>query len=328
MTEKPVDLHIIVGEPELMGEEVRQRLASIGTVCYGPYDDRQSLIEAVAGAHVLMVRLGHQIDREIINAAPHLKMIISATTGLNHIDLDACKKRSIEIICLRGEREFLNQISSTAELSFALLMGLARKITSANDAVKGGKWERDCFFGSSLSGMTLGIIGLGRLGYLMAGYANAFAMNVIWYDRANVTDVPDDARSVSLDELLTSADVVAIHASHYPGEPPILGPRELAMVKPSAFIINTARGELVDEEALVQALEGGRIGGYATDVLNGEQKVKEIGQHPLVQLARRSENIVLTPHIGGATENGLYKAEIFVVEKAIAELELLGYLSS
>lgn len=298
-----------------MSEETLAQLQQLGPVTLGPFD-RAGLICAVDSAAVLMVRLRHMIDREVLAAAPCLRAIISATTGLNHIDLAACKARGIEVISTRGERAFLSTITGTAEFALALLLNLARHILPAHFDVQAGHWRRDAFRGVSLRGLTLGVVGLGRLGCLMAGYGHALGMRILATDPAP-SIVPPYVEMTNLNDLLGRADAISLHASHREGQPPILGAREFDLIKPGALLVNTARGELIDEKALLASLESGRLGGCALDVLADEAGWSDFRQHPLVRYAKEHSNLIITPHIGGATLDGVVRSEAFVVAKAL-----------
>lgn len=278
-------------------------------------------MRAVQSADVLMVRLRHRIDAPLLAGAGNLRAIVSATTGLNHIDLDVCRSKNVEVISLRGEREFLESVTSTAELALGLLLALARRIVRAHADVLAGRWRRDEFFGSSLRGLTLGLVGLGRLGSVMAGYGQALGMRLIGTDQV-ASAIPPFVHHVTLDALLAEADCVSLHASHIQGTPPVLRARELAIMKTGAILINTARGELVDEAALLAALESGRVGGYGADVLADETRWSDCAEHPLVEYARTHSNVLLTPHLGGATRDGLERTEAFVVGKTLRHFGL------
>src|SRR5439155_18579127 len=236
-----------------------------------------------------------------------LEVIASATTGLNHIDLDTCRERGIEVICIRGERAFLATITSTAELALAHLLNLARNVVPAHADVIAGGWNRDKYRGVSLHGLTLGIIGLGRLGSVMAGYGHALGMRVIGTDRAPV-DAPPFVDVTDLDTVLRVSDCISLHATHDPGSPPLLGAREFAQMKPCALLVNTALGELIDETALLASLEHSRLGGYAADVIANEtgwtDSSTNLLTQPLIKYAQVHDNVIITPHVGGAPLNG------------------------
>ena len=308
-------LRVVVTEPDGVSSDTLDQLRRLGSVTTGPFDCA-GLVGAVRTTSILMVRLGHRIDAEVIAAAPDLRAVVTATTGLNHIDLDACRARRIEVISIRGERAFLATITSTAELALALLMCLVRRIVPAHADVLGGAWQRDRWRGLSLGGMTLGILGLGRLGCIMAGYGHAFGMQIIGTDTAPLT-VPPFVEMTDLAGVLAGADCISLHATHDPGKPPILGAAEFVHIKRGALIVNTVRGELVDEAALIASLQSGQVGGYGTDVLANETTLTDVAAHPLIEYAKSHSNVVITPHIGGATLDGLQRAEAFVVAKTI-----------
>jgi D-3-phosphoglycerate dehydrogenase len=311
---------IVVSEPDGLIEATTAQLRRLGPVTLGPFS-RADLLKNINSAGVLMVRLGHMIDAEVLQAAPHLKAIVSATTGLNHIDLGICKARGIEIISIRGERAFLSTITGTAELALALLLNLARHVIPACRDVQSGRWKRDDFRGMSLRDLTLGIIGVGRLGCLMAGYGHALGMRVLGVDPQPV-GVPAFVQMATLESMLAEADAISLHASHNAGEPPILDRKAVAVMKPGVLLVNTARGELVDEGAVLENLQRGRLGGYAADVVSNELTWKDLRDHPLVRYAADHQNVIVTPHIGGATVDSLVRAEAFVVGKLLRHFGL------
>ena len=275
--------------------------------------NRQELQKRIKNHEALIIRLGHQIDAEILNAAPKLKTIVTATTGLNHIDLAETEKRGITVLSLRGEREFLETISATAEHTFGLILALIRKIPGANCDVAAGRWNRDAFKGQELAGKTLGIIGYGRLGKIVARYAAAFGMNILAHD----PQPSDEVRFVSLDQLLQQSDIISLHAAYTPETENMINATCFSQMKQGAYFINTARGELVDESALLHALQTGHLAGAALDVLRGEYsgRANWAKKDPLIRYAQKNDNLIITPHIGGATTDSMEKTEIFMANK-------------
>lgn len=268
--------------------------------------DRAQLISAVADADVLWVRLRSRIDDEVFAAAPRLRVVVSNTTGLNHIDLDAAARRGIEVLSLRGDTQFLQTVRGTAELTLALTLALVRRVPAAAAHAAGGGWDRYRFKGHDLYGKTAGIIGFGRLGRIVATYLQALGMRVV----ATTLD-PAPAEGVTfvpLDALLRESDLVSVHVDLNPGSRGLLGAREFAAMQPHAWFVNTARGEVVDEAALLAALEDGRIAGAALDVVAGEPPAGG-ARHPLVAYAATHDNLLLTPHIGGYTFESLERTE-------------------
>lgn len=311
---------VVVSEPDGLTDATIEQLKRLGPVTLGPFS-RADLLKGVGSAGVLMIRLGHMIDADVLAAAPHLRAIVSATTGLNHIDLERCKAQGIEVISIRGERVFLSTITGTAELALALLLNLARHVVPAYRDVQNGRWQRDDFRGMSLRDLTLGIIGVGRLGCLMAGYGRALGMRVLGVDPHPV-DVPAFVRMTTLEIMLAEADAISLHASHDSGEPPILDRKAFVAMKPGMLLVNTARGELLDEGAVLENLQSGKLGGYAADVLSDELTWKDFRGHPLVRYAATHRNVIVTPHIGGATLDSLVRAEAFVVGKLLRHFGL------
>lgn len=287
--------------------------------------DRAELPSAFATYDVVWFRLAHRITAEVLGPRPRTRVLATPVTGLDHLDLEACRRRGVRVVSLRGETEFLRNVRATAELTLALALALLRRIPAARQAVLEGHWNRDAFRGHELFGKTAGIVGVGRLGTIVAGYFRALGMRVLGYDPR--PDFPHAAaeRADSLDNLLRQSDLVSIHASYDPTTHHLLGPRELALMPPGSVLVNTARGGIVDDRALVALLESGRLAGAALDVVEGEPDVGP--EHPLVQFARRSDRLLLVPHLGGNTVESFEKTEQFLAERVVEAwhaMEALG----
>jgi len=263
---------------------------------------------------VLMVRLKTRVTGEIIKKSLRLKVIVSPTTGLDHIDLEAANEHGIQLFSLKGEAEFLRTVTSSAEHTFALLLSLIRRIPFAFDAVKRFEWDQDHFRGHELLGKTLGILGYGRAGALVARYGDAFGMHVVAYD-PYVDKYADYVRRVTtLEELLQTSEVLSVHVPLEKATVGLIGVREIGLLPSGAFLINTSRGEIVDENALLGALERGHIAGAAVDVVTNEHKIRIVG-HPLIEYAKEHGNLIITPHIGGAAWEAIEKTDMFVIGK-------------
>lgn len=234
-------------------------------------------------------------DRALLDHAPNLRAISTATTGADHIDAKILAERGVPLLTLAGEKEILHNLTAAAELSWALLMACCRQFRGALQDVIEGHWVREKFPGVMLKGKLLGLIGCGRIGSWMARYARAFDIDVIGYD-PYAEFVPDQIRKTELDELLSSADFVSVHVPLNDQTRSMMGRREFARIKPGAIFINTSRGAVTDEDALLTALVEGRLAAAGVDVLDGEPN---IDLHPLVQYARTHDNLIITPHIGG-----------------------------
>ncbi len=299
-------------------EEILRRLGDVRMLQL----DRKGLLESLGQVDVLIVRLANQIDEEVFAAAPKLKAVVSATTGLDHIDLKAAEHHGVIVLSLRGEVEFLRSVPATAELTWGLLLALTRKIPSAFDAVLHGKWDRDRFKGHDLAGKSLGILGLGRIGHIVARYGIAFGMKVLAYDPAPLEWEGGVEKCSNMGELLGKADIVSIHVPLNASTAGLVGRLELGQMPGGGLLVNTSRGDVVDEAALLAALESGHLAGAALDVLPHERS-SELKESPLIRYARTHSNLILTPHIGGATCESMEATEIFMAEKLSSFLKSL-----
>jgi D-3-phosphoglycerate dehydrogenase len=278
---------------------------------------RDELPQALADYDVFWFRLAHRIDRPLLAGAKRCRMLAVPVTGLDHIDLEACQELGVRVLSLRGETKFLEQVRGTAELTVALALALLRHVDAAAEHVRSGGWNRDLFRGRELFGRTAGIVGVGRLGRIVAGYFRAFGMDVIGYDPR--PDFPHDAarRAGSLEELLAQSDLVSLHVSYDRSTRHLVGPRQLAALKPGAVLVNTSRGGVIDERALAEAISSGHVAGAALDVLDGEPHTAD---NPLLALARASDRVLIVPHVGGNTVESFEKTELFLARKVVDAL--------
>jgi D-3-phosphoglycerate dehydrogenase len=257
------------------------------------------------------------IDRPLLEKAPYLRVISTATTGADHIDIEALRDRHVRLLTLAGETDVLRTLTPAAELSWSLLMASARKLRAAITHVLDGKWVREEYPGIMLRGKRLGIIGCGRIGCWMARYGHAFDMEVVGYDP--LLDVwPEHIRRSGWDDLLGGADFITLHVPLSEQTRRMIGGRDFAIMKRGAVFINTSRGGVVDENALLEALASGRLGAAALDVLDGEPN---IDQHPLVRYARDHDNLIITPHIGGFSPDAV---KVVVAHAAKRVLEFVA----
>jgi D-3-phosphoglycerate dehydrogenase / 2-oxoglutarate reductase len=259
---------------------------------------REALLEAAPKADAIFTCLRVRIDREIIDSAPKLKCVGTPSTGTDHLDLDALEERGIEMLCLKLERKFLDEITCTAELAWALVLNVARNIPNSVQAVHQGDWARNKFRGHQLYGQTCGILGYGRLGTILGRMAKGFGMKVLACDIKDFE--AEGIERVDMDTLFRESDVVSLHIHLTPETKGLISWKYLEMMKPDGILVNTSRGAIVDEEALVEVMKGGHLWGYGTDVIHGEW-MDDITQHPLVAYMKEGGNIVITPHIGGVT---------------------------
>ena len=281
--------------------------------------DPTALTESLlAETVVLFAPLGHHVTRELMDRSPKLRVIVSNTTGIPHIDADYAKTRGIAVAALHDEQEFLDTITPTAEHTIGLLLACWRRIPAAHDFVLEGKWDRRPWGAPRmLSRMRLGIVGLGRLGKKVAKIAEAMGMTVRFYD-------PNKPGSeASLIALARESDVLSLHAPANASTLGLVSPAVLQALPKGAVVINTARGELMDLDALLDLLESGHIHAAALDTLEGEYAPDFAATFPksrVLAYARTHDNLILTPHIGGSTHDAWFETERFVIEKAARAL--------
>lgn len=317
MSHRP--LRLLCGEQENYSAGGLQAARELGLVTSD--DLSQEAFERLAPQFdVLLVRLRLQVPERLVRQAPGLRAVVSPTTGLNHLDMAALEERGIRVFHLRGEVDFLRSITSTAEHTWALLLALVRRLPRAVVSVQSGSWEQRPFRGRELKGKTLGVLGHGRLGRMVARYGQAFGMTVLAYD-----PVPDpSAEHVtwcdSMAELLQRSEVLSVHVPLNEKTDALLDEEALGRLPRGAILVNTSRGELVDERAIVALLHSGHLGGYAADVLAHEHQL-EMDGHPLVSYARTHDNVIITPHIGGAAEEAIEATDRFVLDKLRSWLE-------
>ncbi|NIM49856.1 MAG: phosphoglycerate dehydrogenase [Gemmatimonadales bacterium] len=252
---------------------------------------RDRLRQELERAHALIVRSDTQVTEQLINGAPHLTVVARAGTGVDNVDLEAATRRGIAVLNAPGA----NTVSA-AEHAIALLLALLRRIPWAAASMQRGEWERKRFPGTELRGKRMGLVGLGRVGVRVANVARAFGMRVVAHDPY----LPEERAQElgielqSLDELLRSSDVVSLHTPLTEQTRNLISAERLAQMKPTAVIVNTARGGLVDDVALVEALEAGRIAGAALDVFEPEPL-------PADSPLRGCDKVLLTPHLAAST---------------------------
>lgn len=308
-------IRILNAEPDNYSARARALLEELGEL-HEESCDRTRLLELIPEFDVLVVRLGHRVDADLLARTTRLRAVVTATTGLNHIDLEAALRQGIEVLCLKRERAFLDSLTATAELTWALLLGLLRHLPAAHNHVMAGGWDRDQFRGRQLKDKILGIIGFGRLGTIVAEYGRAFRMRVLACDPF-VTALPDSVERVELAEILEHSDVLSLHINLDETTRGLLGRDAFTQIKPGALLINTSRSELVDEAAMLEALEAGRLAGAGLDVLDGEaQKYPDWPRNnPVWRYAQSHDNLLLTPHVGGATLESMEETEVFMAKK-------------
>lgn len=283
---------------------------------------QELLRETIERFDGFLTPLGVRSDAEVISRAKRLKLIATPTTGTDHIDLSAAAAQGITVFSLREDRDLLNKITSTAEMAWTLLLAVVRRLPWAFESVKSGHWESSPHRGHQLSGKTLGVLGYGRLGRFVAEYGQAFRMAVLICDHKPQSDLPPGVKQVGLEDLLRGSDVVSIHIHLTEENRNLFDQRAFQMMKPGAVLINTSRGAIIDEGALLDALHEGPLAAAGVDVICGEDRV-DIGNHPLVRYARSHDNLVISPHVGGVTFEPVALVSRRMVERIVAFMEAI-----
>jgi D-3-phosphoglycerate dehydrogenase len=270
----------------------------------------EELQEIIGDYDALIVRSATQVDSALLGRAENLKVVGRAGIGLDNVDVDAATRLGVLVVNAPQ-----SNILSAAEHTIALLLAQARNIPQAHSALVAGRWEREKWQGVELHGKTLGIVGLGRVGTLVAQRASAFGMRLVAYD-PYVSAARASQMGVTLvstvDEVCEQVDFLTIHLPKTPETVGIIGASQLARVKPGIRIVNTARGGLIDEVALTQAVKEGRVAGAAVDVFDGEP----VTEHGLFD----EQNVVVTPHLGASTAEAQDKAGVAIAEQVLLAL--------
>ena len=299
--------------------EVKEALEEAADVTYlAPSHDR--LVALIPKYDAYFGHIHVQVDREVIERGRKLKAIATPTTGTDHIDLDAAKERGIEVVCIKTEYDLLDTFTATAELAWGLLIACVRELPAAHGRATTGHWDRDLFTGHQLSGKTLGILGYGRLGRMVAQYGNAFRMRVIACDIRDFS-APGVSRA-DFETLLRESDVISLHIHLTPETTGTIGREAFSKMKPGVVIINTSRGALVDEGAFLDALKSGKVSAAGLDMIHGEWD-EHIERHPLIRYAATHRNLVITPHIGGSTYETNRDARLCTAKKLVRYLKSL-----
>jgi len=289
------------------------------------------LYETTPKASVRKLLLNHSIDTIVCNPnqqtykidkalleGTKVKTINSCSTGLNHIDLDYCKENNIEIQCHKNDYILINQLPSTSELAFGLMLSLLRNIPNCNKHVSNYHWDYTQFMGRQVKDLKVGIIGYGRLGKMMYNYCKSFGAQVKIYDPYFDKSSVDDNFLLNnycstLKDLFAFSDIISLHV-HVTDETKYMISKDLlGLTQKDLYIINTSRGEIVNETDIVDALNTGKLTGYGTDVI--ENEFDDLTKSPIIKAMNEGKNIIVTPHIGGMTIEGQTKAYKWSIDK-------------
>ncbi len=283
-----------------MEPDVIEGLRKLGEVVYKPADIRAAL----ADAEVLVVRSATKVTVDLIANANKLKIVARAGVGLDNIDTKACEARGIKVINTPSASS-----NAVAELAIGLMLSMFRNVQKAHLQMKNKIWDKKSLTGIEVAGKTLGILGFGRIGSMVAEKANGLGMNVIAFERT-----PKEskiARFVPFDELLANADIISLHLASTPETKNIINKDSIAKMKNGVYLINTARGDLINEEALYDACKSRKIAGAALDVYQ---------QEPYTGKLLELDNVYFTPHLGGSTKEAQMRIGKELIEKLGAEL--------
>lgn len=271
----------------------------------------------------LQCGLGIKIGNELLDDVENFQCVVSPTTGLDHLDIKYLMARDIKVIHLGQLKDEIKEVFATAELTWGLLLAVSRHLVIAHQHVSKGLFDREVFLGRELQGRTLGVIGYGRLGKKVSEFGRAFGMNVkiTEIDVQKTSELPQGVESVELDRLLDESDVISIHLPLTNETQKYIDERKIAKMKAGAILLNTSRGEILDEIAASHAIESGHLYGVGVDVLSGEVSGNfDPLSSPLVLAAKKGFNVVVTPHIGGWAENAVMKTRDLVAEALIESM--------
>jgi D-3-phosphoglycerate dehydrogenase len=288
---------VVLADRVYMSERALAEISAMGGYAWADATDDRDLARQIHGSSIVKALVSEYvpINATVMDHAPGLKGIIAYGAGYDHIDVNEAGKRGIQVCNCRGENS-----QAVAELTFASLLSLVRRVHRADSWIRAGEWTKagrilpEWATGGELKGKTLGLVGVGQIGSRVARIAAGFEMKILAYDPF-VRTFPPGLSSVSLEEVLSRADIISIHVPLTPQTESLLDRAALDRVKPGAVVINTSRGKVFDEIALVEALETKKIAGAALDVFADEP----IGwDHPFVQM----DQVLLTPHMGALTQ--------------------------
>jgi len=283
-------------------DTMMQNLETKGDVTYCPNINKNQLSEALKEDYDVIFtnpnKQGFVLDKGLLGPSS-VSVICTASTGTNHIDKKYCQDNNITIFSITTDYPLLRKITSTAEHSFALMMALLRNLPNSQNSVIAGAWNWEPFLGRQINCLKIGIVGYGRLGEMMARYCAAFGAEVYICDPYKSTDMKYPQVD-SLERLFEICDVVSLHVHVTDETKYFINKKLLAKVTKSVYLINTSRGEVVDEKDIISMLESGKLAGYATDVV--EDEFGDVSNSPIIQHLE-DLNIIVTPHIGGMTSD-------------------------
>ena len=292
---------------------IQELFKNFKVITYREYSQNEYLKTDVTHIYT---RLSLKLDENILIKFPNLKFIGCPTTSIDHIDKEFCDRNKIKLITIEKQKKLLKNITSTAELATWLIIELSRNPSKYAKSVLEGEWNRYEFTNQSLSGKTLGIIGLGRVGKQVARVFSNLGMNIIFFDSKKCI-LSKYKRVLSIKQIAEQSDFITIHVNGVIENRNLINREFLKHLKQTgSYMVNTSRGLIVNEVDVVESLTKGNLIGYATDVLDGENTsdVEWLSANPLWKELMRGSNIIVTPHIGGATIDSLLRVDNFVLK--------------
>ena len=294
-----------------LAPEARDILETIANVDYRP-TDHEELRRIIGDYDAFWGHVDLKVDGPVLERAERLRVVLTAATGTDHIDREETARRGIHVLCIARDYSLLDTFTATAECAWMLMLACHRRLRAAVRAPLHGEWPGERLYGRQLSQRTLGVLGVGRLGSMTVEYGKAFRMRVLGCDLKSFS-IPG-VEPVDLDTLLRESDAVSIHIHMEPRNRHLFNDETFALMKAGAILVNTSRGDIIDEDALLRVLESGRLAAFGADVLHNEWR-EDMRESPVVRYAQTHDNVVVVPHIGGATSDSIRDARVFAARK-------------
>ena len=305
-------LKLYIAERNDFSNEVFQELETRFEII--DFKENISIKEILKQVDIFWFRLAHKLDSTVLDKSTKCKYLLTPVTGIDHIDEKLCNELGIQIICLRGEVDFLKNVRATAEHTIALTLALLRKIHPAVSDVQSGNWNRDNFRGYELYEKKVGILGYGRLGQIVARYFHAFDCEISYFDIEEKIGDTFCVKLNSIESLFENNDIVSLHIPLNEKTIGIINKDLLQKMKVNSILVNTSRGAIINEIDLLEVLKFKSIKGAALDVLEGEPNIQD---SELVKYSKTNSNLIITPHIGGNTYESFAKTEKFLADKLV-----------
>lgn len=277
---------------------------------------RSEIKKIINNYEIIITRLKYQFNEDFLKYAKKLEVIVTFTTGLTHIDLKEIKQRNITIISLKNENKFLENIYSSSEFAFLMMLSINRNFyPSILDVKNKKKWNRDLYIGKDLFAQTIGILGYGRIGKKIKKYASAFGMKIKIYDKNN-KNIPIRFKQKSIRDLFSNSNIVLIAINYEDENKHIINKNNLKYLNKDACLVNISRGEIINEKDLLRFLKNKLIKAVALDVLENENSIN-YKSNKLIDYASKNNNLIISPHIAGATFDSFKKTQEFLINKLI-----------